>query len=149
MNQFLLSCLAFIGGVFLAIQASLNTNLGILLKKPVFASVVQTASGTIFALIIVALSARTLPSTETMKQVPFYLWFAGGLFTVLGVSIYYFTIPKLGLSTMITLGLSGQIVFAMIASHFGWLNMPVEPITLRKLLGVTLMLTGILLIKIK
>lgn len=149
MNQFLLSCLAFIGGVFLAIQASLNTNLGILLKKPVFASVAQTASGTIFALLIVALTVKTLPSTETMKQVPFYLWFTGGLFTVLGVSIYYFTIPKLGLSTMITLGLSGQIIFAMVASHFGWLNMPVEPITLRKSLGVVFMLAGILLIKIK
>jgi transporter family-2 protein len=149
MNQFSLSCLAFIGGVFLAIQASLNANLGEILKRPILASVAQSVSGTVFALVIVALSVRTLPNSVTVKQVPLYLWFTGGLFSVLGISLYYFTIPKLGLSTMISLGLSGQLIFAILASHFGWLNMPIEPISLEKLLGVVFMLAGILLIKIK
>lgn len=149
MNQFLLSCLAFIGGVFLAIQASLNANLGVILKKPVLASVIQSVSSTVFALVIVALSVRSLPGPGTIKQVPVYLWFTGGLFSVLGISLYYFTIPKLGLSTMISLGLSGQLIFAVVAGHYGWLNMAIEPVTLKKLLGVLCMLGGVLLIKIK
>jgi transporter family-2 protein len=147
MNQFFLSILAFVGGVFLAIQASLNTHLGILLKKPLLASVVQAVSSTVFALVIVGLSVKTFPSLSTVKQVPIYLWFTGGLFSVLGISLYYFTIPKLGLSTMISLGLSGQLIFAVLAGHYGWLNLPTEPITLQKLIAVALMLAGIFLIR--
>ncbi len=147
MNQFLLSCLAFIGGVFLALQATLNANLGMILKKPILASVAQSVSSTVFALAIVVLSVKTLPSSISMKQVPVYLWFTGGLFSVLGISLYYFTIPKLGLSTMISIGLSGQLIFAMVAGHFGWLNMTMEPISSKKILGVGLMLAGILFIK--
>ncbi|MDB5120341.1 MAG: hypothetical protein JWN56_1559 [Sphingobacteriales bacterium] len=147
MNQFSLAVLAFIGGVFLAIQASLNANLGIILKKPILASVTQSVSSTFFALIIVALTVKNLPSPSVVKQVPFYLWFTGGLFSVLGISLYYYTIPKLGLSTMMSLGLSGQLILAIVAGHYGWLNLPVEPITIKKLLGAAFMLAGILLIK--
>lgn len=120
MNQFFLSVLAYIGSVFLAIRAGFNANLGLLLKKPQLASVAQAFSSTLFALLIVVLSVKTLPHPSTLKQVPVYLWFTSELFSVLGISIYYFTIPKLGLSTVISLGLSGQLLFAMVAGHYGW-----------------------------
>lgn len=149
MNRIFLSCLAFIGGIFLAIQASLNANLGVILKRPMLASVAQSVSSTVFALVIVALTVRSLPGAYTIKQVPLYLWFTGGLFSVLGISLYYFTIPKLGLPTMISIGLSGQLVFAVVAAHFGWLNMPMEPISLKKVLGVCFMIAGIIFIKLK
>lgn len=149
MNKFLFSSLAFIGGALLAIQASLSANLGIILKKPVLASLAQYASGMVFALVIAALSFKTQPSLTSVKQVPVYLWFTGGLFSVLGISLYYFTIPKLGFSTMISLGLSGQLIFAVAASHFGWLNMQTEPLTIKKLFGIVCLLAGILLIKTK
>lgn len=149
MNQFLLSCLAFIGGIFLAIQASLNANLGIILKKPILASVAQSVSSTVFAIAIVALSLKTLPNSTTLKEVPVYLWFTGGLFSVIGISLYYYTIPKLGLSTMIAIGLSGQLIFSVVAGHFGWLNMPMEPISIKKIAGLVFILAGILFIKLK
>lgn len=147
MKHLIICVLAFIGGVFLAIQASLNANLGILLKKPLLASVAQAISSTFFALVLVAFTVTTLPKLNTVRQVPVYLWFTGGLFSVLGISLYYFTIPKLGLSTMISLGLSGQLIFAVIAGHYGWLNLPVEPVNLKRLIGVAFMLLGILMIK--
>ncbi|NIJ56108.1 DMT family transporter [Dyadobacter arcticus] len=149
MNQFFLAILAFIGGVFLAIQVVFNAHLGEILKKPILASVAQSVSSTAFALTIVLLTVKTLPSPGTIKQVPLYLWFIGGLFSVLGISLYYYIIPKLGLSTMISIGLSGQLIFAVVAGHYGWLNLASEPSTFRKLIGVTFMLAGILLIKLK
>jgi transporter family-2 protein len=147
MNQFFLATLAFIGGVFLAIQASLNANLGSLLNRPQLASVAQSVTSTLFALAIAVITVKTLPSPATIKQIPIYLWFTGGLFSVLGISLYYFTIPRLGLTTMISLGLFGQLSLALVAGHFGWLNTPLEQVTLKKLVGVALMLAGIMLIK--
>ena len=147
MNQFTLSILAFIGGIFLAIQAGLNTNLGVLLKNPLLASVVAFLTSSLFAIIFVIFSVKEFPPIQYLKEIPFYLWFTGGLFSVVGISIYYYTIPKLGVSKMISLGLCGQLFFAVIAGHYGWFNLPIEPITYKRSIGLLAMIAGIFLIK--
>ncbi|MGJ8660058.1 MAG: DMT family transporter, partial [Cellulophaga fucicola] len=124
MNQTTFSVLAIIGGVFLAAQGALNSTLSVLLKNPLLASVIAFLTSTIFAIIFVLLSTKSLPNASDLKQIPIYLWFSGGLFSVLGISLYYYTIPKLGISTMISFGLFGQLTFSIIAGHFGWLNLP-------------------------
>lgn len=149
MNQYFVSVVAFFGGVCLAIQAGFNARLGSLLKMPVLASISQSASSFIFATVFVLFFSKELPSLQTAKQIPWYLWFIGGLFSVTGITLYYFTIPKLGASKMIALGLCGQLMLSVIAGHFGWLNLPVEPITLKKTIGVAAMLIGIILISSK
>ena len=149
MNQYILSGLAFVGGIFLALQGGLNAQLGVLLKNPLLASVVAFVSSSVFAIISVAFSVKTFPTINQLKDIPFYLWFTGGFFSVLGISIYYYTIPKLGISTMISLGLCGQLIFAIIAGHYAWLNLPVEPISFKKTAGLIAMITGIFLINWK
>jgi len=149
MNQYILSGLAFLGGVFLAIQGGLNAQLGVLLKNPLLASVIAFLSSSVFAITIVLFSVKTFPTTNQLKEIPFYLWFTGGLFSVIGISIYYYTIPKLGVSTMISFGLCGQLIFAVIAGHYGWLNLPVEPISFKRITGLIAMIIGIFLINWK
>ncbi|MDO6491646.1 MULTISPECIES: DMT family transporter [unclassified Cellulophaga] len=149
MNQTTFSVLAIIGGVFLAAQGALNSTLSVLLKNPLLASVIAFLTSTIFAIIFVLLSTKSLPNASDLKQIPIYLWFSGGLFSVLGISLYYYTIPKLGISTMISFGLFGQLTFSIIAGHFGWLNLPLEPLTFKRLLGFFVMMFGIILINIK
>nr|WP_209329807.1 DMT family transporter [Lunatimonas salinarum] len=39
------------------------------------------------------------------------------------------------------------MIFAGLASHFGWFGLPVEPITLRKIMGIALMIFSVSLIK--
>ena len=148
MNQYSLYIVAIIGGAFLAIQGGLNSYLGVLLKNPMIATFVAFFSSTIFAFVFF-LGIKNPPTWVEMKQIPTYLWFTGGLFSVLGISLYYYIIPKLGISTMISLGLFGQIAFSVIAGHFGWLNLPMEPITLKRGLGLIIMMSGIILINIK
>jgi len=149
MNQHFFSVIAFLGGVCLALQAGFNTQLGTLLKKPILASIAQSISSVIFASIFILLFSKELPTFQTAKQIPWYLWFIGGLFSVTGITLYYITIPKLGISKMISFGLCGQIVLSAIAGHFGWLNLPIEPITLKKTIGILTMVAGIILINSK
>lgn len=149
MNQFTLSLLAFIGGIFLAIQGGYNSQLGVMLKNPLLASLSAFFSSTIFALLFVLLSLRKFPVNSLADSIPWYLWFIGGLFSVMGITLYYITIPKLGVSTMISLGLCGQLTFAVIAGHFGWFNLPVETISWMRILGVMALVIGILLINLK
>ncbi|WP_257666885.1 DMT family transporter [Parapedobacter tibetensis] len=149
MSQLSLSVLAFVGGIFLAAQGTYNAQLGVQLKNPLLASALAFFFSTVFALVIVLFTMKDLPSRETIRQIPIYLWFTGGLFCVLGISLYYYTIPKLGVSTMISIGLCGQLVFAVIAGHFGWFNFPSDPINLKRVIGLISMITGVLLINLK
>ncbi len=141
--------LAFIGGVFLAMQGGLNAQLGVLLKNPLLASLIAFFCSTIFALLFMVFNFKSLPTTIQIKEIPFYLWFLGGFFSVVGISLYYYTIPKIGISTMISVGLCGQLIFAVIAGNYGWLNLPAEPITIKRILGILSMILGITLINFK
>ncbi|WP_438711533.1 DMT family transporter [Aquimarina muelleri] len=149
MNTYILSVIAFFGGAFLAAQGGLNAHLGVLLKNPLLASIVAFTSSLIFAFIFIVFTTKSVPSLVEIKEIPIYLWFTGGFCSVIGVSLYYYTIPKLGIATMISLGLSGQLIFSIIAGQFGWLSLPTEPITIKKIVGVITMLIGILLINLK
>lgn len=145
----LLSLLAFTAGVLLTIQGGLNTQLGVLLRHPLLATVIAFFFSLCFALILALASIKQFPSSAQIQEIPDYLWFTGGLFSVLGVSLYYYTIPKLGVSTMISLGLSGQLLFSVVAGHFGWFGLPVEPLSLQRIMGILALGSGIFLINLK
>lgn len=145
MNKLLFSILAFTGGTALAAQSGLNSQLGTALKNPLLASVIAFFSSTIFAIVFVLLSTKTFPTIDQIKGVPIHLWFTGGFLSMIGIGLYLYTIPKLGISSMISIGLCGQIIFAAIAGHCGWMSLPMEPLTFKKCIGILAMLLGILI----
>lgn len=141
--------LAFSGGVFLAIQAGFNSQLSTILKQPVLASVSTSVFSVVFAGVFLLLAGKELPTLQQARLIPWYLWGIGGFFSVLGISLYFYTIPRLGISRMVALGLCGQLLFSFLAGTFGWLNLPEEPLTLKRLFGAITMVIGILLINSK
>ncbi len=149
MNKLILTLLAFAGGTALAAQSGFNAQLGGALKNPILASVVAFLSSAIFAFVFFLLSTKTFPTIVQIKGIPIYLWFTGGLLSMIGIGLYLYTIPKLGISLMISVGLCGQLIFAAIADHFGWMNLPIEPFTLKKGLGIVAMISGILITNMK
>jgi transporter family-2 protein len=52
----------------------------------------------------------------------------------------------MGVGPMMSYALSGQILIAMIASHFGWFEQPIKPIDGLKLTGACLLISGVLLL---
>jgi len=146
MNQYINILLAFIGGVFLAMQGGLNAQLGVQLKNPLLASLTAFFFSMLFALLAVILSIKNVPKTTLLLSIPKHLWFTGAFFSVIGIGLYYYTIPKLGISTMISLGLFGQLIFSAVAGHYGWFGLPQEPMVIKKVFGLLAMTIGILLI---
>ncbi|HPF52660.1 MAG TPA: DMT family transporter [Draconibacterium sp.] len=150
MNQnFFIVLFALIGGIFLSAQGGLNSQLGASLKNPLLATLVAYLFSTLFAGILVLFSLKNIPTVQQVKAIPTYLWFTGAILSVLGISLYYYTIPKLGISTMISIGLFGQMLFSVIAGHFAWFGLPKEPVDLKRLAGVTAMVLGVFLINKK
>ena len=138
--------LALMGGAAIATQASMNASLGVFLKSSLIGTTVAFILSGLFTLIAVLISTKHYPQPDTIRSVPLYLWFTGSLFSAFGVAVFYYLIPKMGVGPMMTYALAGQILIAMLTSHFGWFALPVKPINAVKLIGVVALIAGILLI---
>ncbi len=42
--------------------------------------------------------------------------------------------------------LSGQLILAVVAGHFGWFEQPIKPITVKTIVGLFAMVVGIIFI---
>ncbi|MCJ8318400.1 MAG: DMT family transporter [Colwellia sp.] len=141
-----LPLLAFIAGVLITAQTSLNTQLGQLLKSPILATGIAFTSSLAFILCIVGLFIKQYPSPAMVKSVPLYLWFSGGLLSAVGVALFYWLIPKMGAGAMISCAMSGQIIVALVAGHYGWFNLQEKPLTFNTIVGCISLIIGVWLI---
>jgi len=141
-----LPLLAFIAGVLITAQTSLNTQLGQLLKSPVLATGIAFTSSLLFTLCFIGIFIKQFPSPTILKSVPFYLWFSGGLLSAMGVALFYWLIPQMGAGAMISCAMSGQIVLALLAGHYGWFGLPEKPLTVSIITGCVSLIIGVWLI---
>ena len=91
-------------------------------------------------------SVQQYPNITEIKSIPLYLWFSGGALSTFGVGMFYYLIPQMGVGSMMSYALSGQIAIAMLASHSGWFDLPVKPVNFFKVIGAVLLIVGVLLI---
>ncbi len=147
MNNPTLLFLSFSVGIMVVIQGGINARLGILLNNSLLATSTALTMGASFTLIAVLITVRQFPSMYQLREIPIYMWVTGGLLSFLAVTLFYYIIPRIGISTAVTFGLAGQLIFAAIAGHFGWFNMPLEPISMKKIVGLIVMIAGVFLIK--
>lgn len=143
-----LSLLAFIAGAAIAIQASMNAQLGVLLKSSIVGTSIAFLVSCIFTIAAMMLSTKHCPQISDIKSVPIYLWFTGGALSATGVGLFYYLIPKMGMGSMMSYALSGQILVAIVASHFGWFNLPEKPLDLIKAIGAIALISGVVLLNL-
>lgn len=144
-----LSFLAFIAGAAITAQASMNAQLGVLLRNSLIGTTIAFTFSGLFTAIAVIVTAKSYPQLSTMQSVPTYLWFSGGGLAAFGVGMYYFLIPKMGVGPMMSYALVGQLLLAVVASHFGWFNMPIKQIDFTKVTGILALIAGVILINIE
>ena len=134
---FLVVLIGLLGGVAVAVQASLagifSERIG-LIGNGLFVF----GGGFLFALMIVAFAG--VEQLKSWKAVPWYAWLAGPLGIVI-ISSIGFAIPRIGLASTLTLIVVSQLVVGVIMDHFGWLTMP-RPIDLQRLIGIAILFLG-------
>lgn len=144
MNSF--AWLALSAGAAIAIQAAMNARLGFLLSNPLLAACVAFVASAFFTVVGLVAQSKSLPSSELVGAVPVYLWFGGGILAAFGISMFYFLIPKMGIGSMMSFALTGQLLMAVIAGHFGWFGLAEKPVNLIKIVGVVALIAGVVLI---
>ena len=133
-----------IAGTLAGMQIPINSLLSSRIGSLEGAFVVH-AVGTVFAgagLLLFSLGATSSSGgLAAWRNAPWYA-FLGGIFGVLLVTALNFATPKLGVSATIVIFLVAQLIIGAIIGHFGWLESPVKPIDLAKLIGFALLIAG-------
>ena len=131
---------AFIMGMIMSIYLPMNSSVSKYLGSSIAANVTFFLVAFITSLLILFFSGDT-GAVYRFRQVPVYLYLTGFIsaFIVLGTT---FLIPYLGARKFFILLIAGQVGMAIVVSHFGMLESPPDPVSVKKLAGAALMIAG-------
>ncbi|WP_275097560.1 DMT family transporter [Sedimenticola hydrogenitrophicus] len=138
-NLLLLSGVAVIGGIAVALQAQLMALLdrGMGTLESVF--ITYGGGGLLIGLTMLFLRGGNLSIWHT---IPWYAYLSGAAGLIIVASIG-FSVPRLGLVTAFTLLVAAQFIVGALLDHFGLLGAEVRELDLRKIAGMLIMLLGV------
>jgi bacterial/archaeal transporter family-2 protein len=137
--------LVLVAGGMVALQAPTNVMLAKAGGSPVLAALISFAVGTV-ALFAVWLASGNRPAPAAFAGLPWYAWI-GGVYGAFFVAVAAFAAPRIGLASLITVGIAGQIIMALWLDHLGALGLPREPISVTRVLGALLVVGGVVLVR--
>lgn len=134
--------IGLIGGAAVGTQSAIVGSMGVKIGGTA-SSLVVHLSGAIFSGLFLFFKGGE--KIREWQSLPWYMLASGvfGLILYLTISV---TLPRLGTTGMVTLVIVGQLLMGMLVDHFGWLNVPVHPISLARVGGMILLLAGAYLI---
>lgn len=145
MDKILWIVLTFLSGAVLPIQAGLNAKLGKAAASPLYASLISFLVGTVGLVLYILLTRQTV-SWAGLKEAPVYLWL-GGLLGAFYIAIIIFAFPKLGPGLSFGLIVAGQMIVSMLLEHHHVLVTQQNPINLMRVVGISLIIAGVVIIR--
>jgi transporter family-2 protein len=134
-----------LAGMGIPMLAALNSQLGARIGAPVVAAVVLTLVA--FAAVLMALLATGQGAAlGRLVGQPWHLFMAG-LFMAFYVLSVTWVAPRFGVGNAVFCVLLGQMVSTGMIDHFGLFGARLNPITLKRALGILTMAGGLLLVQ--
>jgi transporter family-2 protein len=137
--------LVLAAGGMISLQAPTNAMLARAGGSPVLAALISFAVGTL-VLLGVWLASGSRPRASSFAGLPPYAWL-GGAYGALYVAVAAYAAPKIGLASLITIGIAGQIVMALLLDHVGALGLPRDPLSIGRIAGALLVVGGVILVR--
>lgn len=133
--------MALMIGVIAAVYLPMNSSVARHLGSPLTANITFYGVALVTSVLLFMLFGERA-TLDNLSRVPGWLYLTGfvSAFIVLAIT---FLIPKLGARQLVILSIAGQILMAMAISHFGVLESPKDPITLKKVIGASLLVAGV------
>lgn len=137
--------LVVFAGCMIALQAPTNVMLSKAGGSPVLAALVSFAVGTL-ALFVAWVASGNRPNTAAFGALPWYAWL-GGVYGATYVAIAAYAAPRIGLASLITIGIAGQIAMALWLDQHGALGLPHTPVSPARAFGALLVVAGVVLVR--
>ncbi|GAF40824.1 hypothetical protein FC83_GL001451 [Agrilactobacillus composti DSM 18527 = JCM 14202] len=137
-------------GIFSAMQTAINGHLGIVYGSSLFAATISFLVGWLCLLALILIKDHSVISAlklHVFRQLPLWSWLGGiiGASFVLGNVVM---MPILGTGLSITIVLTGQLLGSILIGNFGWFDVPKSAITRNEIIGLLLIISGILIMKL-
>lgn len=140
------AALAMAAGVALVTQQVLNANLRTALNSAAWSGFVSYAVGLLCMAALIAAMREPLPSAASAARLPWWAW-SGGALGALFIGLAILLVPRLGAATFIALLIAGQMMTSVALDHFGVLGLSARPVDAGRLVGITLLIAGVVLIR--
>ncbi len=140
MQTYFFALLAFVMGMLMSVYLPMNSSISRYSGSPFAANLSFYVVGVVASIVILVLFGD-LKGALKLKSVPPYLFLTGVMSNMVVLSTI-FLLPRFGARRGFILMLAGQVIMAVIVSHFGLLESPKDPITLQKLIGAALLILG-------
>lgn len=146
--RYILLLVPLLVGMGVVVQSGANTQLRHILANPFLAGLISFSMGTL-VLTIVNLVLKTdfsVLSSDTIQRTQWWMWLGGllGSFFIMSV---IFVAPKIGPTKLFGLLIASQLVFSVVVDHFGWMGFEVQPVSVRRVIGITLLIAGAFLVQ--
>lgn len=134
--------IGLIGGFAVGIQGPVAGAMGQRVGGTASSFIVHL-SGLIFSGLL--LFARGGEGIRHWRSLPWYM-LGAGIFGLILYQTINVTLPRLGGTVMVGLIIVGQLLVGVLIDHYGWLGVPVHPVSWSRALGVLVLIAGAYLI---
>lgn len=135
--------LVTLGGAGIAVQAPINARLALGVDSPVFAAAISFALGFVLLGAVIAIRGG-VPDTSSLSALPWWVW-TGGAFGAFYVAASAWSVPQIGVLTLVACLILGQMVAALVLDATGAFGLAVRDISPTRLLAVGFVIAGIVL----
>lgn len=142
------SLLGMLAGALLAAQAPINAQLARGLGLPVAAAAFSFLSGAVVLGLVTLLVVRSQGVSLDWKAPAPWLFVAGGVLGGGYVTIVTILVPRLGAAAVMAFLVAGQLLGGLVLDRMGFLGMAVREISLGRIVGALLLVTGALLVRL-
>lgn len=135
---------ALIGGVAAALQGPFAGMMGSTVGN--VQSVLITYCGGAAVIVLLTLLIKGGIDVEAWRRLPWYVFLAGPLGLMI-VGSYSFAVPRLGAVTATLVFVAASLTLGAMCDHFGLFGVPTRSLNPSRLVGVTIFLLGIWLVR--
>jgi bacterial/archaeal transporter family-2 protein len=133
-------------GALIPLQTGANATIRSIAGQPAHAAIVNFGVGGICIILYALFSRLSLQPFAKLSAAPWWA-FLGGAVGVTYVLIVSLVARKLGATPLLFLVLAGQLISSLVCDHFGLIGFPKSPVTMSKVIGISLVIVGVLLIR--
>ena len=144
--NFLAPLFVLAAGFSLAFQQVLNASLGSAMQSARWAAFISYFGGTLALLLVQVAMREPIPGMSLIRRAPWIVW-TGGIFGAIFIATSTYMVPRLGVTTVATLIIVGQLLSSLVFDQFGLFGLEQQPITLVRALGVVSLIMGVALVR--
>lgn len=137
--------IALLAGAAIPFQAASNAMVGRALGHPLWATVASLTVSMLMVVPVLLVLRVPAPNLAAALQAPAWGWL-GGVAGVIYVTAALMLTPRLGAGTFIVAVVAGQVIVSMLIDHYGWMGLPMRPVTWVRLAGIALILGGMAMV---